>query len=141
MGSMLVRARRVVVALCLLLGAPGCYLANPLGPKAALDSTFVLAPNETATIVDTPLRIRFIGVSGDSRCPADAICIQGGDAIVRIEALTFGAGSKQYELHTGNMKPVQHEAFTIELLQLSPYPFSSKTILPDEYRAALRVSR
>jgi hypothetical protein len=34
-----------------------------------------------------------------------------------------------------------HEGFTIALVNLTPYPFSSKTILPDEYRATLRVTR
>ena len=31
-------------------------------------------------------RLRFEGVTGDSRCPVDAICIQGGDAIVKVQA-------------------------------------------------------
>ncbi|HXG89326.1 MAG TPA: hypothetical protein VNJ02_13405 [Vicinamibacterales bacterium] len=86
------------------------------------------------------LSVRFDRVSGDSRCPADAVCILGGDAIVHITATTDGA-ARQYELHTGNMQPVRHNDFTITLVQLSPYPFSSRTIAPDEYRATLRVTR
>jgi hypothetical protein len=39
------------------------------------------------------------------------------------------------------MRPVKHGDLTIELVQLSPYPFSSRTIQPDEYRATLRVTR
>jgi len=39
------------------------------------------------------------------------------------------------------MQPVVHEGLTIALVQLMPYPFSAKTIAPDEYRATLKVTR
>jgi hypothetical protein len=84
--------------------------------------------------------VRFNGVSGDSRCPADAICIQGGSADVRITATSDGS-TRDYELKTGDMRPVQHDGFTIALVQVAPYPFSSRTIAPDEYRATLKVTR
>ena len=102
---------------------------------------FTLGPGEAVTIVGPRLVILFVGVEGDSRCPADALCIQGGDAIVRIEVRTPGGRPISYALHTGDMQPVTHEGFVIALVQLSPYPFSSRQILPDEYRATLRVTR
>jgi hypothetical protein len=106
-----------------------------------LNEQFVLAPDEAATILDAGIRVRFVGVLGDSRCPADAVCVTGGDAIVRIEVLSFGAGLQPYELHTGDMRPVQHGNLTIALVQLDPYPFSAGRIQPDDYRATFRVSR
>ncbi len=124
-----------------LLAATGCDSSDPTGPTVPLNEQFVLAPDETATILDAGIRIRFVGVSGDSRCPADAVCVLGGDAIVQIEVLSFGAGLQPYELHTGDMGPVQHGNLTIALVQLEPYPFSARTIQPSDYRATLRVSR
>src|SRR5712691_89624 len=98
---------------------------------------------ETADVPGASIRIRFQGVMGDSRCPADVVCIQGGDALVRIDVLpTENPGpSVTYELHTGNMRPVEHAGLTIALVQLSPYPFSSRSVSPGEYRATLRVGR
>jgi hypothetical protein len=134
-----VRRRHLVTAL-VLAGAAACQ-ENPAAPTARLNEPFVLAPTEIVAIAETPVRIRFVGVFGDSRCPADAFCIQGGDAIVRIDVLSFGGGTRQYDLHTGNLQPVVHDDLTIALVQLVPYPFSSRTIQPEEYRATLRVSR
>jgi hypothetical protein len=88
----------------------------------------------------TSLTVRFNDVSGDSRCPADAICIQGGSADVRITALSDGS-TRNYELRTGDMRPVQHDDLTISLVQLAPYPFSSRKILPEDYRVTLKVTR
>jgi hypothetical protein len=142
------RVSRSALVLRLLLSLPlcplaatGCDSSDPTGPTVPLNEQFVLAPDETATILEAGIRIRFVGVFGDSRCPADVVCVTGGDAIVRIEVLSFGAGLQPYELHTGDMRPVQHGDLTIALIQLDPYPFSAGRIQPGDYRATLRVSR
>lgn len=115
--------------------------SGPTAPTAALGETFVLAPGERVSLQGTSLTVGFVGVSGDSRCPADALCIQGGDAIVTIEVRGEGRNRVVYELHTGDMRPVTHDDILISLVDLSPYPFSSRTIAPDEYRATLTAVR
>jgi hypothetical protein len=121
------------------LGATGCD-ESVTGPTLPLNSEFTLAPGDSAAVAGASLTVRFNGVSGDSRCPADAVCIQGGSADVRVTAISDRA-TRDYALKTGDMRPVQHEGLTISLVQLAPYPFSSRTIQPDEYRATLKVTR
>jgi hypothetical protein len=106
-----------------------------------LDENFTLAPGDRATVSGTSTTIKFLRVEGDSRCPADAVCIQGGDAIVKISARTGTRAAIEYDLHTGSMAPVTHDDLTIALVELQPYPFSGRTTDPDDYRATLRVSR
>lgn len=128
------------VLVVLALGAIGCD-ESPTGPTIPLNREFELAPGQTATIEDVSLSVRFNGVSNDSRCPGDAICILGGDALVRITAASRQS-TRDYDLHTGDMRPVQHEGVTIALVQLVPYPFSSRPpITPNDYRATLKVTR
>ena len=118
-----------------------CDDAQPTGPTVRLNEEFTLAPGELAAVRDTSLRVQFVRVSGDSRCPADALCIQGGDAVVHVRAVD--TASADYELHTGDQAraAANHSGFRIELAQLQPYPFSSRTIAPSEYRATLSVRR
>jgi hypothetical protein len=131
------RARlRLVAALVLALTA----CDSPTAPTVGLDENFVLAPGESAVIAETGIRLRFVGVDGDSRCPADVLCVQGGDALVRVELLSFGAGVQSYEFHTAGTQPVVSGSLTIVLVQLAPYPFSSRTIQPGEYRATFRAT-
>jgi len=122
---------------CLLL-ATACDENGPTGPTVGLNERFTLAPGETAVIADPSLRVRFVRVSNDSRCPADVVCIQGGDAIVHI--LVDGGA---YELHTGDaaQASITHAGVQIDLVELQPYPFSSRTIAPGDYRATLLASR
>ena len=130
--------RRLLAIMC-LLAATACS-ESPTGPTVPLDTEFALAPGDSRAIGGTTLTIRFNGVAGDSRCPADSVCIQGGSAEVRITAAS-DESTRDLVLMTGDMRPVQHGPFTIALVQLAPYPFSSRTIAPEDYRATLRVTR
>jgi hypothetical protein len=131
--------RHTVLALC-LLAMTACD-ESVTGPTVPLRERFTLAPGEAARVEGRGLRVEFLRVSGDSRCPADAVCIQGGDALVHLRA-SDGASSAEYELHTGDSSRarVTHAGLVIALVDLQPYPFSSRTIAPGEYRATLTVS-
>ena len=133
--------RLLVVILC-LFSVTACDEQTPAGPSVNVNERFTLAPSEVATVRDVELRVQFMTVTGDSRCPADALCIQGGDAIVHIRVVDGGATS-EYELHTGDSSraTVTHKQVRIGLVELQPYPFSSRTIAPGDYRATLTVSR
>lgn len=133
--------RPALVLFCLLI-ATGCDEAGPVGPTVALDERFTLSPGDIATVKDVDLRVQFVDVSGDSRCPADAVCIQGGDALVRIR-VSEGSSSSSYDLHTGDSSraAITHGLVRIALVELQPYPFSSRTIAPGDYRVTLTASR
>jgi hypothetical protein len=136
---------RVVRTFVLILGCAvavsNCSASSTTAPDDPVNAQVVLAPGESATVSGASIRIRFQGVLGDSRCPADALCIQGGDAIVRLDVLSSGGIDATYDLHTGNLAPARHGSLTITLVALTPYPFSSRPISPGDYRATLRVTR
>jgi hypothetical protein len=127
---------------CLLVAA-ACGAESPTGPSVPLNERFTLAPSEAVRIGDEDVALRFVGVTGDSRCPADAVCITGGDAIVAVRVTEAGRAGHDYELHTGDSSraEVQHDDLRIELIELQPYPFSSRPFPPADYRATLRVTR
>lgn len=132
----------LVVCLLAVTAVTACD-ENPVGPTVPLNERFTLAPNEIATVRDADVGVQFVDVSGDSRCPGDALCITGGDAIVHIRVLDDG-GVSTYELHTGDSSraAVTHKQLRIALVELQPYPFSSRPpIEPGDYRATLTVSR
>lgn len=115
-------------------------LESATGPTVPLDQSVTLTPGQRVSLEGTSLRVTFVRVDGDSRCPADAVCIQGGDATVRLAVVDDGR-SRDVELRTGNVQPVRSGDYTFLLEQLQPYPFSSKAIDPGEYRLTLRVTR
>jgi hypothetical protein len=116
----------------------GCA-SSVLAPTTPFTRELTIAPGSTTNVVDG-VSVVFRGVSGDSRCPGDAICIQGGDALVQLRVTAEGIQS-DVDLHTGSLQPVTVRALTIELLELTPYPFVSRPIAPADYRARIRISR
>jgi len=135
--------RAALAVLCLLSATAACDEPSLAGPTVGLNERFTLAPTETAQVRDVDLRVQFVEVTGDSRCPGDAICITGGDALVHIR-VSDGSSSSAYELHTGDSSraSIVHGSVRIGLVELQPYPFSSRPpIVPSDYRATLTTSR
>ena len=132
--------RQVLAGFCLLLVA-GCDETSPVAPTVPLNQEFTLAPGQTSTLENTSVRVQFMRVRGDSRCPADAICVLGGDALVHVRV--SGSGPADYELHAGDQSraAITHRGIPLELVLLQPYPFSSRMIQPDEYRATFKASK
>ena len=133
--------RAAIVVVCVLISA-ACDEANPAGPTVNFNERFTLAPGEMATVRDAGLSVQFVQVTGDSRCPGDAVCIQGGDAIVHVQVIA-GGSTTAYQLHTGDSSraAVVHGSVRITLSELQPYPFSSRPpITPGDYRATFTVT-
>ncbi|HJR59256.1 MAG TPA: hypothetical protein VJ813_07660 [Vicinamibacterales bacterium] len=130
---------RFCLAVFCLFAATGCFLESPAAP-APVDQELTLAPGESRPVGGASLTVTFAGVVGDNRCPADALCVLGGSATVRVQ-LAGPRGRQDVTFETGNLQPVKYDAFTLELVQLAPYPFSATTIRPEDYRATLRITR
>ena len=129
-----------VVLVGLVVALAGCR-ESVTAPTTPLNTQITVSVGETTTIREASLRLTFVGVLNDSRCPADAVCILGGDALVRISVDSNGGGPAVYDLHTGSLDPVRHAELTIALVELSPYPFSARPIASGDYRATFRVIR
>lgn len=134
------RMTAVLLLGCLVAGA--CGPTSPTASPAPFERQFVLAPGQAMPVPEAAVSVRFVGVTGDSRCPGDALCIQGGDAVVRVDVEPARGARASYDLHTGDMRPARHGDITLEIVELAPYPFSSlPPTRPGDYRLTLRVRR
>lgn len=106
------------------------------------DTTFALRVGQEVRVGATVLRIAFLEVANDSRCPSNVMCVWAGDALVRI-GVAFGTGpTVPYDLHT-NASPssVDLGSYRITLLRLDPYPVAPVPIPADRYVATFRLQR
>jgi len=127
-----------VLALALLASLGGCD-SSPTAPTGPIVLT--LAPGQSGWA--NGLAVKFVGVTADTRCPADAFCIQAGDAFIRIETSWFGS-SETAELQLANAakRSTTRGSYRVECEALNPYPLLSRgPIAPGDYRARFRVTR
>jgi hypothetical protein len=128
----------IVAAALLVLSISGCSHYSPTVPSEAV--SVVLAPGQSVSY--RSLAVRFVGVTADSRCPADATCLQfwAGDATVVVEASGAGAQARhELLINDTSKRRVSHGGFVLELTALSPYPLASRPIAAGDYRATIVV--
>lgn len=120
--------------------------------QVAMGDTFKLAPGQLAEAGAEPLRILFVGVTNDSRCPHSATpgvrvdCVWAGDATAALRLTLAGEAPADTILHThdgpaGGPREVLHRGYLVTLLDVEPYPVYQETIAAEDYRVLLRVTR
>jgi hypothetical protein len=143
--------RRLVKSLiasvaCLLLlcsfGASGTASAKRRKPVTHFRSELKLSPGQEAAVARTKLRIKFIVVENDSRCPTDVTCVWAGNAAVKLQLSGLGK-SRNVTLNTSQagqfVSETIYQGYKVKLVDLSPRPRSTQKIAPGDYQATLLV--
>jgi hypothetical protein len=110
-----------------------------------LGREFTLRARQQITLPREGLRIKFVSVKEDSRCPTDVQCVWAGNAAVRLDVSIRGKGSKILTLNTNNRSSSVDEnlyrGYKLKLVDLRPYPRSNRKIAPGDYVVTLLVSK
>ena len=142
----------LMMALVLLL--TGCQTARaataipePRDPdgnvKIILEEPFKLLLGESGVYAADALTITFAEMLGDSRCPADALCMMAG--LVQVKVLvTVGQTQDEVvltlgDLYAGNVQQVDLHGYKLSLQAVEPYPVTTNRTQPDEYRAVFML--
>jgi hypothetical protein len=127
--------RRVAVILA-LLALTGCSTLRPEQTKSVLAGAEVtLAVGEAVTVKGSTVKIRFVGVSEDSRCPRDVNCIWAGEAKVRLDIHV--RTQTRVEIPEGGSTVAG--PYRVTLLRLEPQPVSNARTAAKDYRATLKI--
>jgi hypothetical protein len=131
--------KRIIVSTLLALASACAFLPTESGGKVVdTDEDFTLAEGRTALVTGPDIAVEFVGVTEDTRCPAEADCIAAGNATVQVRVSQQGREPAILNLRTD--QPVSYGVYSyhaVELLGLDPAR-SIRVEHPD-YRAHLRV--
>jgi hypothetical protein len=130
------RVSTILLTVLALSAAAACTTA----PTAPVTSTFTLAPGQSNSVGS--VTVKLIGVTEDTRCPLNALCIQAGDAFVALEVSAPGTRrSLELQLLNPANRSTQLRGYTIEVDEVSPYPYTLVPTQPGDYRVRLHVHR
>jgi hypothetical protein len=94
--------------------------------------------------VNTDLRVSFVQVVEDSRCPASVVCAWQGNGAIRLD-ITTGRGVQSITLNTAGGTAFPREAsvagYTFTLVELDPQRQTPDPIPVQQYRATIHVLR
>jgi hypothetical protein len=133
---------RLVLTCVVLLGVHAAAAAQ----TARVGREFKIKAGQVVTLDGGALRVRFVRVSSDSRCPVDVDCVWAGNAELLFEVGGVRwRGRKALSLNT-NAAPERpgegkYGRYTLKLVGLVPQPRSNRKIAAGQYTATLLVVR
>ena len=88
------------------------------------------------------IKLKFVDLIEDSRCPIDTNCVWAGNAKIKIALSNAGRLPKIFEINTG-VKPqsIVFAGYEIKIVKLTPVPRSNVRIRKDGYVATFSVLR
>ncbi len=140
---------RRILATGLLLAAAACStVSGPEGTNVAAQLAeaspspiqITLRHGQERAVDGTVLRLSFLRVVEDSRCPIDAVCIWAGDGVAEIGVSAGEGPTSRLRLHT-NLEPkfADWNGVRVTLLELSPAPRAAEPTKPADYSVRLQV--
>ena len=107
-----------------------------------MNGAVTLGLKQQAVDSGSGIKIEFVAMLGDSRCPEGVNCIWAGNGKVQISVSKNGADGQTIELNT-NLEPrsVSYQGYTIALTDLSPHPKSDGDASKADYKASFTVTK
>lgn len=132
----------------LLAVALACASCREPAVPATLDRPFDLPRGRVALVTGADLRLEFLRISSDSRCPMNATCIWMGEATVALEVQRGSESPESIVARLpGRVIAPDSIAWTrwrdvrIGLARLLPYPTAGVPVDSSTYVATLVVRR
>lgn len=126
----------LLLVLAILLGAAKCKEDADL--LFNVGDSFKVKVGEMAACTCKEVAIQFVAVTEDSRCPKNTNCVWAGEIKTSImingttHEMKLGAEEKgSAKIEVGN--------YSVQLLEVSPYPEAGQKIEPGSYAAKLIV--
>jgi hypothetical protein len=107
-----------------------------------LKQEFDLKLGQSIVVGAERLKINFVSVAEDSRCPEGAQCIWAGNAKIALTVRKGNAKPSSIELNTGvTPQQTSYMGYEIKLTALRPHPKVNTSIDNKRYVATLIVSK
>jgi hypothetical protein len=117
-------------------------LALPMAANAQTTRTVEVKMHNETVDRASGLRIKFVGLGDDSRCPTDTNCVWAGNARIFVRVSGKRMAARTLTLNS-TTKPnvVTYGGYEFKLVDLTPHPRSNIRINPNGYQATIEVTR
>jgi hypothetical protein len=129
--------RLAAILTCLAL--VGCDAEGARVQAVEVGPEFTLAPGESVSVKAADMKVRFVAVIEDSRCPKNLTCIWAGQVKVQLEVQVASQAASPMEIVEGTTAPAGE--YRVTLVRVGPEPLNGAEIAPQDYRATLKVER
>jgi hypothetical protein len=132
----------LLLLLCVPVALPQKKVEPARRGDARVEGGIFVKRGEEVKVEGEDLKIAFVSVTDDSRCPEGATCVWAGNGRIHLVARNSKDECAEFDLNT-TLEPVEHQfgTYRIRLVQLSPHPSIKHAPKPDEYVATFVVTK
>ena len=105
------------------------------------DQTVTVRVGQEKLAPRSKIRIKFLEMIEDSRCPRDVNCIQAGNARIRVRVSGSGRARELILDTSDRTRPASYGGYELTVRTLTPEPRSNIRINRNGYIATISVSR
>jgi hypothetical protein len=138
--SMVVIGVMVTIAL-----SPSITFADMKTVPTVNETQFQLRINQTFSLESDGVKIKFLNVTADSRCPSDVTCIWQGETKVLVNIIENNQDRGNFSLTSRagqqDLAVQVFDEYSINLVKVDPYPLSSKKISLSDYLVTFAISK
>ena len=110
--------------------------------SADTNDTLTLEAGKQQTAKKSKLKVKFVAVTEDSRCPDGVQCIWAGNAKIKVEIIGRHGDTKTFEFNTTmGPKGDSFAGWAINLDSLTPMPKAGQATDPKSYTAKFTITR
>jgi hypothetical protein len=106
---------------------------------AKIDTDVSLYIGESVIIKEHRIKLKFVDVLEDSRCPSDVICVWEGTVTLKINIQYNNQDLGDFILNLTNLHKVSFMGYYVKFIELEPYPISTEIIQKSSYHATFKV--
>ena len=103
---------------------------------------FPIKVGQQIKLAGQDVKVKFVAVSEDSRCPTDVNCVWAGNAAVALDFIDGDCTTLlKLNTHQNSQSPENGKAgaYRVKLVKLDPHPRSNEKIAPGDYTATLMI--
>ena len=131
------------ISLILILPHAFAYTKESL--PSINETQFQLRVNQTISLESYNIKVNFLNVTEDSRCPSGVTCIWQGEVKIFVKIIENNQDLGDFSLtsRTGetNLAIQVFDGHLIQMIKIEPYPTSGKKILLSDYVATFVISK
>jgi len=145
----MLKMMRLFLTLCLLATLVAGVVADGRAARrrgARMDRNFMLRVGQEVLLADQKLKIKFVSVPEDSRCPTGVTCIWAGSARIALSVSEGKSKPISVELESNprgepGTQGGKFGNYIIKLVNVAPYPVEGQPLATTEYAVTLIVSK
>ena len=131
------------ISIISLIFITGCIQPDSI-VNVKLDVPFQLKIGQVGFLKSEQIKIFFLNVTEDSRCPSDVDCIWSGQVTVVVNIFKNFQSLGMLNLTilgSDGLAIKEFDIYSIKLIKVEPYPISNQTIELSDYIASFIVSK